>query len=210
MSDPASRLAGLVADATVTVSGGGPWARPTVDVPVDSWVAALTGARDELGCDFFDWLSAVDDLDDGFSVVAHVWSTAGRYGLLLRTRVGRDGAAVPSIIEVYPGAAWPERETHEMFGVDFVGHPDLAPLLLPPEFDGHPLRKDFVLASRVAKAWPGAKEPGESDLPEAPAASGPAASGPAASGPAASGPARRAPVRPPGVPLDWLQDGPDG
>jgi hypothetical protein len=52
-----------------------------------------------------------------------------------------------------------------MFGIDFPGHPDhpeLAPLLLPEGFEGHPLRKDFVLAARVVKAWPGAKEPGES------------------------------------------------
>jgi NADH-quinone oxidoreductase subunit C len=45
----------------------------------------------------------------------------------------------------------------------FDGHPNLVPLLLPDGFEGHPLRKDFVLASRVAKPWPGAKEPGESD-----------------------------------------------
>ena len=58
---------------------------------------------------------------------------------------------------------WHERETHEMFGVDFTDHPHLVPLLLPENFEGHPLRKDFVLAARVAKAWPGAKEPGESE-----------------------------------------------
>ena len=50
-----------------------------------------------------------------------------------------------------------------MFGIDFTGHDALDPLLLPDGFEGHPLRKDFVLASRVAKPWPGAKEPGESD-----------------------------------------------
>lgn len=50
-----------------------------------------------------------------------------------------------------------------MFGVTFEGHPALNHLLLPDTFEGHPLRKDFVLAARVAKAWPGAKEPGESE-----------------------------------------------
>ena len=60
-----------------------------------------------------------------------------------------------------------------MFGIDFDGHPHLVPLLLPDGFEGHPLRKDFVLASRVAKAWPGAKEPGESDA-EAARLAGPA------------------------------------
>ncbi|MDT3400715.1 NADH-quinone oxidoreductase subunit C, partial [Streptomyces sp. B1866] len=83
--------------------------------------------------------------------------------LLVRTTVPHDAPALPTATPVYAGAAWHERETHEMFGVDFPGHPHLAPLLLPDGFEGHPLRKDFVLAARVAKAWPGAKEPGESD-----------------------------------------------
>jgi NADH-quinone oxidoreductase subunit C len=50
-----------------------------------------------------------------------------------------------------------------MFGITFDDHPNLIPLLLPDGFEGNPLRKEFVLASRVAKPWPGAKEPGESD-----------------------------------------------
>jgi hypothetical protein len=183
----------------------------TVDVPAQSWTAALTIARDDLGCTFFDWLSAVDEPGAGFRVCAHVVALSGPGGaaepggagggsgpggaggagepevsgrsagdtaaaggaaaaggparvrrLLLRTTVPYESAAVPTATGVYPGAAWHERETHEMFGVDFPGHPGLAKLLLPEEFEGHPLRKDFVLAARVAKAWPGAKEPGES------------------------------------------------
>lgn len=151
--------------ATATVSGGGPGhARATVDVPPAAWHEALLAARDSLGCDLFDWLSAVDELDEGFTVVAHVWSVAARFGVLVRTRVPRQASAVASIVDVFPGAAWHERETYEMFGVTFPGHPgELRPLLLPPEFEGHPLRKEFVLAARVAKDWPGAKEPGESE-----------------------------------------------
>jgi NADH-quinone oxidoreductase subunit C len=178
---------GGAADVEVGVSGGGAWARATVDVPVALWPDALRAARDDLGCDFFDWLSAVDELDDGYSVVAHVWSTARRHGALVRTRVPRAAAAVASVVALYPGAAWHERETHEMFGVDFPGHPGLTPLLLPPEFEGHPLRKDFVLATRVAKPWPGEKEPGESHVDRT---------------------ARRQPMRPPGVP-DPAEWGPD-
>ncbi|MFH9352637.1 NADH-quinone oxidoreductase subunit C [Kitasatospora sp. NPDC017646] len=137
----------------------------TVDVPAERWIEALTSARDVLGLRFFDWLSAVDELADGFSVVAHLAAVEapGVRHLALRTRVPRDGAALPSAVEVYAGAAWHERETHEMFGIDFPGHPYLATLLLPDGFEGHPLRKEFVLAARVAKDWPGAKEPGESD-----------------------------------------------
>jgi NADH-quinone oxidoreductase subunit C len=179
-----TRLAALVQPAEVSVSGGGGWARATVDVPAGQWRTAVTAARDELDLDFFDWLSAVDELAEGFSIVTHLWSTKGRYGVLIRTRVPREASTVDSIVAVYPGAAWPERETHEMFGVQFDGHPDLKPLLLPPEFEGHPLRKEFVLAARVAKDWPGAKEPGESHDPTA---------------------ARRQKMRPPGVPApdEW-------
>ena len=156
----------------------------TVDVPPASWIAALTTARDTLGCTFFDWLSAVDEPGTGFRVCAHVVRIeGGPRRLLLRTTVPYDAAEVPTATGVYAGAGWHERETHEMFGVGFTGHPGLTPLLLPEEFEGHPLRKDFVLAARVAKAWPGAKEPGESH----------------------DGGPRRRQMQPPGVPdpNDW-------
>ncbi|MEV7673448.1 NADH-quinone oxidoreductase subunit C [Streptomyces sp. NPDC088752] len=142
----------------------------TVDVPPASWTTALTTARDALGCTYFDWLSAVDEPGTGIRVCAHVVALggggAGEGGsprrLLVRTTVPHSAPVLPTAVEVYAGAGWHERETHEMFGVDFTGHPHLVPLLLPENFEGHPLRKDFVLAARVAKAWPGAKEPGES------------------------------------------------
>ncbi|MFC9261942.1 NADH-quinone oxidoreductase subunit C [Streptomyces hydrogenans] len=136
----------------------------TVDVPVTDWLDALRTARDELGCTYFDWLSAVDEPGTGFRVCAHVVAVGdgAPRRLLLRTTVPHDVPSLPTAIGVYAGAAWHERETHEMFGVVFEGHPNLTPLLLPENFEGHPLRKDFVLAARVAKAWPGAKEPGES------------------------------------------------
>lgn len=153
----------------------------TVDVPVPAWTAALAHARDALGCGFFDWLTAVDELDEGFSIVAHVYSLAQRHHVLVRTRVPRDEPRLATATGVYRGADWHERETFEMFGVVFDGHPDLKPLLLPDGFQGHPLRKEFVLAARVAKQWPGAKEPGEGG---------------------GGAPSRRR-MRPPGVPDDW-------
>jgi len=164
----------------------------TVDVPRGSWVDAMTAARDELGFGYFDWLTAVDQLDagpdaegaggPGFDVVAHLWSLDRREHLLLRTRVPAGEPTLETVTGVFAGASWHERETFEMFGVAFEGHPNLVPLLLPDGFEGNPLRKDFVLAARVAKAWPGAKEPGESD-----------------SDTAGSSPGRRK-TRPPGVP----------
>ncbi|MER7192362.1 NADH-quinone oxidoreductase subunit C [Streptomyces flaveolus] len=135
----------------------------TVDVPPAAWISALETARDRLGCTYFDWLSAVDEPGTGFRVAAHVAALAPVRRLLVRTTVPHESPVLPTAVAVYAGAAWHERETHEMFGVVFEDHPALDHLLLPEGFEGHPLRKDFVLAARVAKAWPGAKEPGESD-----------------------------------------------
>ncbi|WP_328776016.1 NADH-quinone oxidoreductase subunit C [Streptomyces goshikiensis] len=142
----------------------------TVDVPVGSWIPSLEIARDKLGCTYFDWLSAVDEPGTGFRICAHVVSLENHRvrRLLLRTTVPHSAPSLPSAIAVYAGAEWHERETFEMFGVTFTDHPHLVPLLLPENFEGHPLRKDFVLAARVAKAWPGAKEPGETHDPDAP------------------------------------------
>ncbi|MGH8893493.1 MAG: NADH-quinone oxidoreductase subunit C [Actinomycetes bacterium] len=161
---PAAVLAARYgAQAAVDSSHG----QDTVDVPPPSWVDALTLARDELGFTYFDWLTGVDQLDDadrpGFDVVAHLWSLDRKEHLLLRTRVPASSPVLPTATAVFAGANWHERETFEMFGVEFEGHPHLVPLLLPDGFEGHPLRKDFALAARAAKAWPGAKEPGESD-----------------------------------------------
>ena len=66
-----------------------------------------------------------------------------------------EGPAVESIIGVFPGANWGEREAYEMFGIGFAGHPYLQKLYLPTGFEGHPLRKDFPLLARHVKPWPG-------------------------------------------------------
>jgi NADH-quinone oxidoreductase subunit C len=179
-------------EAATVEDGFGPLA---VDVAAEGWVDALILARDVLDCTFFDFLTAVDELEDGFRVVCHVAAhrPRGVDHLVVRTLVPREAAALPSVAHVFAGARWHERETHEMFGIDFTrdGTPlELDKLLLPEEFEGHPMRKEFVLASRVAKPWPGAKEPGESDHDTAHAA------------PATTGRRR---TRPPGVPTpeEW-------
>ena len=142
----------------------------SVDLPRDAWVAGVTAVRDRLDASFFDLLTAVDELDHGFTVVVRLWSPTQRAGVVLRTTCPRDDPWVPSLTSVFAGAAWHERSTAEMFAIDFPGHPELAPLLLPDGFTGSPLRKDFLLAARLEKPWPGAKEPGESDADLADAA----------------------------------------
>jgi NADH-quinone oxidoreductase subunit C len=165
---------------TLEDNGFGP---PHRVVEAAGWHDAVAALKRD-GYTYFDWLSAVDEHPDGFRLVLHVARVQPLDHLLLVTYLDRADAAVASIADVYGGAAWHERETHEMFGIDFGV--SLDPLLLPDGFEGHPLRKEFVLASRVAKPWPGAKEPGESDAEST------------------HSPSRRR-IRPPGVPDpgDW-------
>jgi len=151
------------------------------DVPREEWLAAARAALAE-GHAFLDLLTAVDLDAEGFEVLLRLWDPVRRTGVLLATRCPRDDARVPSVVPALAGAAWHERATAEMFGIAFEGH-ETAPLLLPEGFGAHPLRKDFALAARAAKRWPGRKEPGESegDLPAT----------------------RRRRLSPPGVPEGW-------
>ncbi len=143
----------------------------TFAVETQEWVAAVSDARDR-GFAFFDWLTAVDrtyDVDrPGFDVVVRLLdvSRIGELrGIRITTRLA-EGEPLPSLTALFKGAAWHERETHEMFGIDVTGFDDgsgygLRPLLLPDGFEGTPLRKSFQLAARASKPWPGGKEPGE-------------------------------------------------
>ena len=163
----------MINDALAALTGAGiaatqvdSFGPATIDVPASAWLATHELLRDAVGLTFFDFLTASDELTDGFRVVSHLadfWGGSHVEHLLVRTLVPRDKPELPSLSDLYAGANWHERETYEMFGITFSGHPNLIPLLLPDGFEGNPLRKEFVLASRVAKPWPGAKEPGESD-----------------------------------------------
>ena len=112
-------------------------------------------------------------------MVAHFLSLGKGHRLRLKTRVGDsegDGAEVDTVSDLWASANWAERECFDMLGVVFRGHPDLRRILLYPEFEGHPLRKDFPLLARVVKPWPGLVDvepmPGDDAPAEAPAIPG--------------------------------------
>jgi NADH-quinone oxidoreductase subunit C len=132
-------------------------------VPVEQWRPAVAAARDD-GYGYFDWLGCVDDIgrSDTFRVVLMLRRPPAYEVLVLTTRVPRDDPRLHSIGEEFPGAGWHERESAELFGIEFVGG-DRRRLLLGPDASAAPLRKDEVLAARTVAPWPGAKEPGESD-----------------------------------------------
>ena len=93
--------------------------------------------------------------DTRFQVFAHVIDTAEHHDVFLKVDVAEPELVLPTWSRLYAGANWHERECWEMYGITFEGHPDLRKLYLPSEFEGHPLRKDFPLLSRVVKPWPG-------------------------------------------------------
>jgi NADH-quinone oxidoreductase subunit C len=139
-------------------------------VDPDNWATAAATARDDAGLDFFSWLSAVDwakevavgepvddvdNLQERFEVLCRLSSSTTSDAVILATALEKDNPSLHSLTSVYAGAAWHERETAEMFGIDFPGHPNLIKLYLPQEFEGHPLRKSFALGAREVKPWPG-------------------------------------------------------
>lgn len=131
-------------------------------VPRD-WVTGATHLKECGRCrfDFFTFLTAVDLEDEGLEIVLHVYSVRRQHHVNYKTVVPRAKPHLPTLSGLWVGADWSERETAELFGVTFDGHPNLRNLLLPDEFVGHPLRKDFLLMSREVKEWPGMKEPEE-------------------------------------------------
>lgn len=108
--------------------------------------------------------------DTRFQLLARLYSTTTHLGITLKADLDDTNPRAPTWTKLYRGADWHERETWEMYGFDFEGHPGLRHLYLPQEFEGFPLRKDFPLLAREVKPWPGFVDkepiPGEEDEPE--------------------------------------------
>jgi NADH-quinone oxidoreductase subunit C len=122
----------------------------TVVLAPGSWKEVCRFLRDDPRTDMnmLTDLTAVDypDREPRFEVVAHFYSLNRGHRLRLKARVGdRDGETVEldTVTDLWGSANWLERECYDMFGVKFLGHPDLRRILLYPEFEGHPLRKDY-------------------------------------------------------------------
>jgi len=135
------------------------------EVAAEDWLAVVEALKAD-GFDYFDWLGCVDDIGrrDCLRVVLVVRNLSqGAETRMLSCSLPRDEARIDTVHGVFAGAGWHEREVAELFGVEFVGG-ERRRLLLNPEFEGTPLRKDEVLAARTGMNWPGAKEPDEHDV----------------------------------------------
>jgi NADH-quinone oxidoreductase subunit C len=117
-----------------------------VDAGVATTLAATTGTPFPTG---------VAGGDSRFQVFARLYNLTTHVGITLKADLDADDPRVDSLVPLYRGADWHEREAWEMYGFTFDGHPKLRHLYLPGEFEGYPLRKDFPLLARLVKPWPG-------------------------------------------------------
>src|SRR5690606_11863816 len=111
-------------------------------------VDVATTIRDELGFNFLSSATAVDyhGLEGGtdhLEMVYHAYRISGGGALVFKAQTERDKAEIPSLIDVYPGADFQEREAYDLYGIRFPGHPNLRRILMWDGFEGHPMRKDW-------------------------------------------------------------------
>jgi NADH-quinone oxidoreductase subunit C len=131
------RLPGLAAHPPDTAS--------SAEVTPGELRGELLYLRDSLHFDHLVFVTALDRPDQSrLEVVYRLFSYETKLSVVLRVLLPRDDARVATVSDIYRTAEWHERETAEMFGIDFSGHPDPRKLLLPDDIEGHPLRKDFT------------------------------------------------------------------
>ena len=168
--NPSDALRDLVSAVCKSAEWSAEFDTAKVRIPRSDWVEVHRVLKASMP--FYSWLSAIDwaaevavgdapETDEGgeiaerFEVLSRISDVSDGRGLILSSDVPKDDPRIDSVTGVYARADWHEREAAEMFGIEFVGHPNLVGLYLPDGFEGHPLRKSYALLSREVKPWPG-------------------------------------------------------
>ena len=130
----------------------------TINIKIDSteWIDVHKKLRDEFNLKFFSWLSAIDwdnevsvgeapkeSVSPSFEIITCLSDLANTNLVTVSTSISKSEPNINSLIDVYDGANWHEREAYDMMGIEFSGHPDLKRILLPEDWEGHPLKKDY-------------------------------------------------------------------
>jgi NADH-quinone oxidoreductase subunit C len=186
-TDEATPLESWTADLADRVGASGyivEFDTPRILVDADRWVETILAAYAELP--FFSWLSAIDwsrdvevgetvedpdSLEERFEVLCRLSSVENADAVTFVASIPKDDPAIESLAPHIGGAAWHEREAHEMFGIRFDGNADLSHLYLPDDFIGNPLLKSYPLLAREVKPWPGDVD--VEDMPETDAGDAP-------------------------------------
>ena len=140
-----ARLRERFGDAVGALEGSGANAWALVDPARVADVAAFAKGDPALRFDCLSNLSGVDYPKQGhIQIVYHLFSYPHRHAVVLKVNANRDAPIVRTVADVWSAADWQEREVFDLLGVTFEGHPDLRRILMPEDWPGHPLRKDFV------------------------------------------------------------------
>jgi NADH-quinone oxidoreductase subunit C len=155
---PPESIAGAIAAALpdVTLDAYQGMSDIIVEIARDDVAKVMPVLKDDVGLDlkFLRCLFGVDHLDEGMEVIYQLLSIEKKHGVVIKTKLPKDDLRVASVSSIWNAANWHERETRDMFGIQFEGHPHLVPLLLPEDMTDHfPLRKDNDLAP--IEAWQG-------------------------------------------------------
>ena len=139
-----------------------------INVDFTSWIDTHKILKKDFNLSFFNWLSAVDwdnevktgdapkePVTPSFEIQSCLSQTNSNNLVISSTVISKENAEIESLVDVFAGANWHEREAYEMFGINFLNHPNLIKLYLPDDYEGNPLLKSFELISREVKPWPG-------------------------------------------------------
>ena len=139
-----------------------------ITVKSSEWVEKVSQLKDEFNLTYFSWLSAIDwenevsigdppkePVTSHFEIVCCLSDSLEGNLVLISTDIEKEDAKIPSLVEVFAGSNWHEREAYEMFGIEFINHPNLTKMYLPDDYEGNPMLKSFELISREVKPWPG-------------------------------------------------------
>ena len=139
-----------------------------INVDISSWIDTHKTLKKDFNLSFFNWLSAVDwdnevktgdapkePVTPSFEILSCLSQTNSNNLVISSTVISKENAEIESLVDVFAGANWHEREAYEMFGISFLNHPNLTKLYLPDDYEGNPLLKSFELISREVKPWPG-------------------------------------------------------
>ena len=139
-----------------------------INVDISSWIDTHKILKKDFNLSFFNWLSAVDwdnevktgdapkePVTPSFEILSCLSQTNSNNLVISSTVISKENAEIESLVDVFAGANWHEREAYEMFGINFESHPNLEKLYLPDGYEGNPMLKSFELISREVKPWPG-------------------------------------------------------
>ena len=119
--------------------------QPFIKLTADKFDNVCQYLRDDADLDF-DYLMSLSGIDYGedLGIVYHLTSLTHRHKIVLKVAVSRDKAEIPTVSDLWRTADWHEREAYDLIGIKFTNHPDMVRILLPEDWEGHPLRKDYV------------------------------------------------------------------